>query len=69
MRSSGSCKIAVVWDGGCETELDAEWVFDKVTNTPPDARHGRHCPSLLGISPLQLHDLGSECIRRSIGEG
>jgi len=35
---SHGAKIAVTWDGGSETELDAEWVFDKVTNVPPPPR-------------------------------
>lgn len=38
--SKDGFKIAVVWDCGIETELDAEWVFDKVTGVPPMARYG-----------------------------
>jgi len=38
--SKDGFKIAVVWDCGSETELDAEWVFDKVTGVPPMARYG-----------------------------
>ena len=36
--SKDGFKIAVVWDCGSETELDAGWVFDKVTGVPPMAR-------------------------------
>jgi hypothetical protein len=33
-------KIAVVWEYGDETELDAEWAFDKATNVPPPPSPG-----------------------------
>ena len=53
---SHGAKIAVTWDGGSETELDAEWVFDKVTNVPPPPR---------STSPsMCLSMCLSTCIRR-----
>ena len=41
----------MVWNCGSETELDAEWVFEKVTGVPPMARYG--ATRLQGQLPLQ----------------
>ena len=57
VRTSGGCKIAVVWDNGSETELDAEWVFDKVTNTPPAARYAAPLPHALYATALPCSGL------------
>jgi len=52
---SHGAKIAVTWDGGSETELDAEWVFDKVTNVPPPPRS---TSSSMCLSCVCLHIFG-----------